>query len=68
MPIPPEKQADLVKIVHSLSGAAGTFGFPEISRCAFELETALTAPEGTDPAAAHRLLARLIAELEVALA
>ncbi|WP_448956344.1 Hpt domain-containing protein [Labrys neptuniae] len=64
----PEVDADLVKVVHSLSGASGTFGFPEVSRRAFELETALTAPEGTDPAAIRQHLGDLITELETALA
>ncbi|WP_376717774.1 Hpt domain-containing protein [Labrys neptuniae] len=66
--VPSEKHADLVRIAHSLSGAGGTFGFPEVSRCAFELETALTAPGGTDQVAIQQHLARLIAELESALA
>ncbi|QEN85352.1 Hpt domain-containing protein [Labrys sp. KNU-23] len=62
-----EDHADLVRIAHSLSGASGTFGFPEVSRCAFELETALTTPDGADPAAIRRHLAVLITELEAAL-
>ncbi len=64
----PENHADLVPIAHSLAGASGIFGFPGLGDCASELETALIAPEETSPAAIRHLLARLIAELEAAVA
>ncbi|TSE03104.1 Hpt domain-containing protein [Mesorhizobium intechi] len=50
----------LVGIAHSLAGAAGTFGFPDISARASELETLLI----EQPQAAPTALDTLIAEIE----
>ena len=47
-------------VVHRLSGAAGTFGYHELSRLAGEVDDVLV--EGGAPSEAQ--LARLIAELE----
>jgi len=52
----------LVKLAHSLAGAAGTFGFPEISARASALETLLV--EQADDGAARTALDALIAEIE----
>ena len=50
---------ELKALAHSLAGAAGTFGFPEISACAGRLDDAFA--DGRQP---HR---RDIAALEAAL-
>ncbi|WP_081738629.1 Hpt domain-containing protein [Mesorhizobium ciceri] len=50
----------LIGIAHSLAGGAGTFGFPDISVRASELETLLI--ERSD--VAHTALDALIAEIE----
>lgn len=47
-------------VVHRLSGAAGTFGYPDVGADAGELDDALV--EGRDPP--QDVLARLIATLE----
>ncbi|OWK19754.1 histidine phosphotransferase [Mesorhizobium amorphae CCBAU 01583] len=52
----------LVKLAHSLAGAAGTFGFPEISARASALETLLVEQE--DAGATQATLDALIAEIE----
>lgn len=56
----------LIKIAHSLAGAAGTFGFAEISARASALETLLI--EQADGGAVRAALDALIAEVELALA
>ncbi len=56
----------LLKTVHSLAGAGGTFGFPDVSAHASELERLLT--EQTDADAARHALRALIEELEKAAA
>jgi len=53
--------AALRLIVHRLAGAAGTFGYPDLSRDAGEIDDALV--EGND--VPEDALARLIAALEV---
>lgn len=57
----------LSKTVHSLAGAGGTFGFPDISARASELETLLI-EETVDADAARHALRALIEALEKALA
>jgi HPt (histidine-containing phosphotransfer) domain-containing protein len=52
--------ARLRPVVHRLSGAAGTFGYHELSRLAGEVDDVLV--EGGAPSEAE--LARLIAEIE----
>ena len=52
--------AKLRPVVHRLSGAAGTFGYHELSRVAGEVDDVLV--EGGAPSDAE--LARLIAEIE----
>jgi HPt (histidine-containing phosphotransfer) domain-containing protein len=52
--------ARLRPVVHRLSGAAGTFGYRELSRLAGEVDDVLV--EGGAPSEAE--LARLIAEME----
>ncbi|WP_352779634.1 Hpt domain-containing protein [Mesorhizobium sp. M0913] len=52
----------MVSIAHSLAGAAGTFGFGEISARASALETLLI--ENGDEGAAEAALHALIAEIE----
>jgi HPt (histidine-containing phosphotransfer) domain-containing protein len=56
----------LIKIAHSLAGAAGTFGFAEISARASALETLLV--EQADGGAVRAGLDALIAEIERTLA
>ncbi|EHH09629.1 Hpt domain-containing protein [Mesorhizobium amorphae] len=55
----------LIRLAHSLAGAAGTFGFPEISARASALETLLVDQE--DASAIGAALDALIAEIERAL-
>ncbi|MFC3206422.1 Hpt domain-containing protein [Aquamicrobium soli] len=57
------EDAALLKTVHSLAGAGGTFGFPTISARASDLETLLIAQEVHDDAA-RRALQALIREIE----
>ncbi|MER9580852.1 Hpt domain-containing protein [Mesorhizobium sp. M0276] len=52
----------LIRIAHSLAGAAGTFGFGEISARASALETLLI--DKRDEAAPEAALHALIAEIE----
>ncbi|RWA60337.1 MAG: histidine phosphotransferase [Mesorhizobium sp.] len=52
----------LIRLAHSLAGAAGTFGFPEISAKASALETLLT--EQADGGAVGAALDALIVEVE----
>ncbi|WP_281405629.1 MULTISPECIES: Hpt domain-containing protein [unclassified Mesorhizobium] len=52
----------LVRLAHSLAGAAGTFGFAEISARASVLETLLI--EQADGASVRAALDALIAEIE----
>lgn len=52
----------LIRLAHSLAGAAGTFGFPEISARASALETLLV--EQADGGAVGAALDALIAEIE----
>ncbi|PBB31200.1 histidine phosphotransferase [Mesorhizobium sp. WSM3868] len=62
----PVPGSDVTKLAHSLAGAAGTFGFAEISVRASALETLLIEQaEGGDVRAA---LDALIAEIERTLA
>jgi HPt (histidine-containing phosphotransfer) domain-containing protein len=60
---------DLRAVAHSLAGAAGTFGFPEIGEIALELETAadksLSGDAGRE--AVTGPLRRLIREIELSL-
>jgi HPt (histidine-containing phosphotransfer) domain-containing protein len=53
----------LVRTVHGLAGAGGTFGFPEVSRKAGELETLLIEKGSAESDRRHALDA-LIATLE----
>ncbi|WP_244672835.1 Hpt domain-containing protein [Mesorhizobium sp. 131-2-1] len=55
----------LIRLAHSLAGAAGTFGFPQISARASALETLLV--EQADGGAIGAALDALIAEIERAL-
>lgn len=52
----------LIRLAHSLAGAAGTFGFPEVSARASALETLLV--EQADGGAIGGALDALIAEIE----
>jgi HPt (histidine-containing phosphotransfer) domain-containing protein len=56
----------LTTIAHRLAGAAGTFGYPEISDAALALEDA--AIEGAGEQAMAAALARMLAALDAALA
>jgi len=58
----PRSNASLIPTAHSLAGAAGTFGFAEISVRASELERLLN--EQADDGAAHTALDALITEIE----
>jgi HPt (histidine-containing phosphotransfer) domain-containing protein len=62
----PGSNAPLIHIAHSLAGAAGTFGFAQISVRASELETLLI--EQVDDGTVHAALNALIAEIERTLA
>jgi HPt (histidine-containing phosphotransfer) domain-containing protein len=53
----------LIRTVHGLAGAGGTFGFPEVSRKAGELETLMIDRSSTEPER-RRALDSLIATLE----
>ncbi|TRC75472.1 Hpt domain-containing protein [Mesorhizobium sp. WSM4307] len=61
-PLPRGAGGPLVRIAHSLAGAAGTFGFPDIGARASALETLLI--EQPDEGAAQAALDALIAEIE----
>ncbi|MBZ9763992.1 Hpt domain-containing protein [Mesorhizobium sp. CA8] len=52
----------LIRVAHSLAGAAGTFGFAEISKQASILEMLLV--ERADGGSVHAALAAVIAEIE----
>jgi len=54
----------LLKIAHSLAGAGGTFGFPDVSVLASRLEILLTADDAIEPKDVSGALGALIAELE----
>jgi HPt (histidine-containing phosphotransfer) domain-containing protein len=54
----------LARAAHSLAGAGGTFGFPDLSRRAARLEQALTGEGGAEPAAVRAALDDLVAELK----
>ncbi|WP_246680325.1 Hpt domain-containing protein [Mesorhizobium sp. B2-8-9] len=56
----------LIRVAHSLAGAAGTFGFAEISERASILEMLLV--ERADGGSVHAALGALIAEIERTLA
>ncbi|RWA70659.1 MAG: histidine phosphotransferase [Mesorhizobium sp.] len=62
----PGSSDSLVKLAHSLAGAAGTFGFAEISARASVLETLLV--EQADGGSVRAALDTLIAEIERTLA
>ncbi|TIV66289.1 MAG: histidine phosphotransferase [Mesorhizobium sp.] len=62
----PGSDDTLVRLAHSLAGAAGTFGFAEISARASELETLLI--EQADGGSVRAALDALIAEIERTLA
>lgn len=57
--VSPDRAAEVLATVHRLAGAAGIFGFPEVSRLASTAEEALRG-EGSAPGPA---LAELIAAL-----
>ena len=52
------KDEDLLRVVHSIAGAAGTFGLAEVGDAALHLEEALTASR--DSALIGRAIARLV--------
>ncbi|WP_245429393.1 Hpt domain-containing protein [Mesorhizobium sp. WSM3860] len=58
--------SDVTRLAHSFAGAAGTFGFAEISARASELETLLV--EQADGGDVRAALDALIAEIERTLA
>lgn len=58
----PDALSTLTRIAHSLAGAGGIFGFPEISNKAFELESLLM--EGGGDSRAITALDELIQILE----
>lgn len=58
----PGSNDSLIPIAHSLAGAAGTFGFAQISARASALETLLI--EQADDVAARAALDALITEIE----
>lgn len=53
---------ELIKLAHSLVGASGLFGFPELGEMAFRLETLMRTP-GYAEADFDRLSADLVDEL-----
>lgn len=53
----------VVKIVHSIAGTGGIFGYEALSAMAHELETTLIASEPADPATTLRQFQRLCQEL-----
>ncbi|RUM96707.1 Hpt domain-containing protein [Pseudaminobacter arsenicus] len=57
----------LVRTVHSLSGAGGTFGFHELSERAYRLETLLLAETKADPVELGAALDALIQQIEIVL-
>ena len=57
---------DFRKTVHGLSGAAGTFGFPEISARAEPVDEALADGRSPDPADIEALIAAVEAALRPA--
>ena len=60
------KDDDLLRVVHSIAGAAGTFGLAEVGDAALELEEALKSSR--DPAAISSGIARLLSASRAALA
>ena len=52
------KDDELLRVVHSIAGAAGTFGLAEVGDAALELEEALKSPR--DPASIEAGIARLL--------
>jgi periplasmic divalent cation tolerance protein len=64
-----EGLSELRRLAHTIAGAAGTFGFPEISETALEVEVACDAAlAGEEPReAATGPLRQLIREIELSL-
>jgi len=60
------KDQDLLRVVHSIAGAAGTFGLPGVGAAALQLEEALKSSR--DPALISRAIARLLTVSRTALA
>ena len=56
---PDLERHDLAVVAHRLSGAAGMFGFPEVSRLAARLDDQIHAGEPIEPAALKGLIAGL---------
>jgi HPt (histidine-containing phosphotransfer) domain-containing protein len=62
------EQKDFLRLIHSLAGTGGMFGFPEISKAAMELETVLHEDGGQiNEETARTLLDGLIATMNDAL-
>ena len=59
-----DARGTLVRTVHSLAGAGGTFGFSEVSHLASHLEALLTGENGVGQGDIRAALNALIAELE----
>ena len=57
---------DFRKTVHGLNGAAGTFGFPEISALAEPVDAALADGRAPDPADIGKLIASVEAAIRPA--
>lgn len=57
---PESTNEELLRIVHSIAGSGGTFGFPRVSQAAMALEIDLQ--EGADNARIEAGIARLAAE------
>ncbi|UXN63705.1 Hpt domain-containing protein [Phyllobacterium sp. A18/5-2] len=65
---PVGEQADFLRLIHSLAGSGGMFGFPAISNAAMELETVLQENGGqTNEDMVKTLLDGLIAAMNDAL-
>lgn len=50
---------ELRRLVHNLAGAAGTFGFGELSQAAIEIDDQMASGLAADPASLERLTERL---------
>lgn len=60
---PGVKSDDLVRLAHGLAGAGGTFGFPNLSRKAEAVETAILDERPDEEK--ERLIEELLVELEL---
>lgn len=59
----PDERGTLAAIAHRLAGTGGTFGYPDLSAAAAQLEAMLDADMAPAPARLRAALDRLLAEL-----